>query len=67
MTRSILYADDTLILEVDVRIVQQFMREIGIEGAKYGLALNTAKLEILVLNVVEDVVDDAGKVIKKKD
>ncbi len=44
---DILYADDTLIVDVERTRAQQFMTCIGRAGANYGLTFNGRKLEIL--------------------
>ena len=67
MIRSILYADDTLLIDVSPETAQSFMDEIQRLGTGYGLAFNNKKLEILALNVDGDVYDSTGKAIAQKD
>ena len=67
MCRSILYADDTLIVEIHAEAAQFFMEEIEKRGKYYGLEFNNKKLEIFAANVEEDLFDSNGIAIKKKD
>jgi len=47
VSRTLLYADDTLIKESDARVVQYFMDSIAEIGAQYGMQYNWTKLEAL--------------------
>ena len=49
-TRTILYADDTLIIEDNAEVVQAMMDVIRQLGAQYGLEFNESKLEVLSIN-----------------
>ena len=42
-----MYADDTIVVRTDIRKVNQQLAKIQIEGAKYGLHLNTTKCEVM--------------------
>ena len=44
---DLLYADDTLLIEIDVARLTVFMKEVEACGAEYGLALNFKKVEAL--------------------
>ena len=67
LTRSLLYANDTLIIDSSAGTAQAFMEEIQIQGKKYGLEFNNSKLEALQIGCEEDILDEFGKVVKKKD
>jgi len=47
LSRSLLYADDTLIAESDAPVAQFYMECIASIGARYGMAFNWGKLEVL--------------------
>ena len=67
MTRSILYADDTLIVEADGAVAQEFMEAIQTQSKRYGLEFNNAKLEILRIDCEHELHDDNGRLLKSKD
>ena len=67
MTRSILYADDTLLIDTSVECAQFFMDTIQRLGAEYGLCFNDKKLEILASNIEGDVFNSLGAPILQKD
>ena len=46
VTRDLLYADDTLIIESDAQRAQRFMHIIAEVGAEYGLTLNWEKVKL---------------------
>ena len=67
VTRRVLYADDTLIMEGDEAVVQAYMDKIAEVGKEYGLSFNWSKLELL--RVRHDGHDrlPTGKQVKEKD
>ena len=65
--RSILYADDTLIVESDAEIVQAYMNVIRELGAQYGLSFNEGKLEVLRINHSGHLYKTDGDKIKEKE
>ena len=67
MTRSIVYADDILLVDIDIRGAQFFMNEIQRLGACYGLSFNDKKLEVLAHNIEGDLLNSAGHPIEKKE
>ena len=50
VTRDLLYADDTLIVESNAEVAQRFMDLIAARGAEYGLSLNWGKVKLLRVN-----------------
>ena len=50
ISRDLLYADDTLIVESDAGRAERFMHIIADCGAEYGLALNWQKVKLLRIN-----------------
>ena len=44
---EVLYADDTICVSTDTKAMNKFSKDIGDEGAKYGLMLNKGKCEFL--------------------
>ena len=66
MTRSIVYADDILLVDVDVLAVQFFMDGIERFGKCYGLLFNTKKLEPLANNIEDDLLNSTSHLIKQK-
>ena len=66
LTRSLLYADDTLIIEAVAGKAQAFMEETLLEGKKYALEFNNAKLEALQIGCDDDILNAFGGVMKKK-
>ena len=67
VTRSLLYADDTLIIEADAEIAQYFMECISRAGAEYGLQFNWSKLELLRARHEGHVHTATGERVKEKD
>ena len=67
LTRSLLYADDTLIIEASASNAQVFMEDIQREGKRYGLEFNHAKFEALQIDCNDDIVNEFGAAVKKKD
>ena len=67
VTRTLLYADDTLILEGDENVVQAYMNKIAEVGKEYGLSFNWSKLELLRVRHTGHVRLPEGKNVKEKD
>jgi hypothetical protein len=63
---DILYADDTLIVDVESTRAQQFMTYIGRAGANYGLAFNWRKLEILPIRCSAQILKPDGTFVTEK-
>ena len=61
VTRSLLYADDTLIMEGNAKVVQAYMDAIADVGKEYGLTFNWSKLELLCVRHDGDVQLPSGK------
>ena len=66
VSRTILYADDTLLVESSAEVTQRFMDLVRAGGHAYGLKLNDSKVE--VLNVGRDAVllTASGAAVKRK-
>ena len=47
---EVVYADDTICLSTDTKTMNQFLKEIEIEGKKYGMTLNKGKCETICSN-----------------
>ena len=62
-----LYADDTLVLEGDERVVKAYMDSISAVGKEYGLTFNWSKLEVLRVRHEGHVKLPAGGNVKEKD
>ena len=67
LTRDLLYADDTLIVESDALRAQRFMHIITEVGAEYGLVLNWGKVKLLRINHSGSVLSPTGVPIKVVD
>lgn len=65
-SRSLLYADDTLLMEVDADTLQSYMEAIEDIGALYGLQLNQDKLEVLSVDHDGILLNRTGEPIKRK-
>ena len=66
VAHDILYADDTLIVDVDCKVVEQFMHSIGEAGAVYGLVFNWSKLEALPVRCAAQICKPDGSFVKSK-
>ena len=64
---ELLYADDTLIIDADEGVVNQYMRCIETAGKTYGLAFNWAKLEVLPVGCACSLSMPTGEPIRQKD
>ena len=67
VTRTLLYADDTLIVESDPIIAQRLVDIIRAKGLEYGLEFNEKKLEMMVVNGDDQIFAGDGTAIKQKD
>ena len=67
VSRDLLYADDTLIVEVDEGVAQIYMDRIRAFGAAYGLSFNEGKLEVLCVNHDGVIKTMGGEDVKRKD
>ena len=63
---DLLYADDTLLVGNDAKLVRRYMQLIATEARKYGLILNNSKLEMMQINSNASVYDMDGHCIKDK-
>ena len=66
VNRSVLYADDTLLIEVDENIAQYYMECVRSLGLEYGLHLNNKKLEVLAVNHDGAITLPDGSAVKRK-
>ena len=64
---ELLYADDTLLLEVDDERLQKFMECIKQCGASYGLELNWAKIDLMGLRKNAILLNDEGFLFEMRD
>ncbi len=55
LCNELVYADDTLLIDVDDGAIEQFMDCVGKAGAEYGLTFNWKKLEAMAVNTVADI------------
>ena len=67
VARTLLYADDTLVLEGDEKIVQEYMDTIAEVGKEYGLSFNWSKLELLRVRHDGHIRLPSGKNVKEKE
>ena len=51
---EILYADDTLLVGVSARVLEEYMECIRVGGSQYGMTFNASKFEALQMNCVAD-------------
>ena len=63
---ELVYADDTLLVDVSPGVAEQFMRCISKAGQEYGLSFNWTKLEVMPVNMEADIKKpDGGNVTRK--
>jgi len=67
LVNELLYADDTLLIDVDSQAVEAYMHAVSRAGLVYGLSFNWAKLEALPINCACCIPDTEGKPLKQKD
>ena len=66
VAHKLVYADDTLLIDVTGSTVQLFMTAIGEVGAGYGLAYNWSKLESLPIRCADHIIKPDGTPVKSK-
>ena len=64
---ELVYADDTLLIDVDTDVLHAFMTSIGEAGAEYGLAFNWAKLEMLPVRTHAVLRKPDGEIVNAKE
>lgn len=64
---ELVYADDTLVIDVRSETVQAFMECIGSAGAEYGLVFNWSKLEALPVRTTAEIRKPDGTLVTSKD
>ena len=62
-----MYADDTLLVDIDGAVLQAFMESISSVGKEYGLSFNWEKLEMLSIRTSCVVQTPDGSPVKSKD
>ena len=65
--QELLYADDTLLVDTDVGVVQTYMDCINDAGAQYGLAFNWTKLEVLPVRCAALLHTPDGSYVRQKE
>jgi len=63
---ELLYADDTLLFDVDRTCVAQYMRSVETAGSMYGLGFNWKKLGIISVGADCHIPTNSGTPIKQK-
>ena len=63
---EVVYADDTICISTDTKAMNLFLKDIELEGAKYGLKLNKNKCEVLTTGVSADIKFADGTKVKRK-
>ena len=63
---EIVYADDTLLIDVFGENLQKYMQCVASQGKLYGLSLNFSKVECMPINCENPLVDPSGNSIKTK-
>ena len=64
--QELLYADDTLVVDADEAVVQEYMARINEAGEEYGLSFNWSKLEVLPVRCVANFPRPDGGTITQK-
>ena len=67
LVRDLVYADDTLIVDVESSGAQSFMEAIGEAGMEYGLSFNWSKLEALPVRMQAAIFKEDGALVQTKD
>ena len=67
LVQELLYADDTLLVDVDSTCIQQYMKCVAEQGKVYGLVFNWGKLETLPLNCSCSIPTPEGGFVKQKE
>ena len=63
---EVLYADDTLLIDIHGSNLQLYMQCIAEEGKSYGLSLNVSKLECMPVRCQTYLIAEDGSQIQKK-
>ena len=63
----LLYADDTVLVDISGAVVEQYMQCVAAVGTEYGLLLNAQKIELLKVRSQEKVLRPDGSEIDSKD
>ena len=63
---ELLYADDTLLMDICGQNLQAFMDVVVRKGAAYGLQMNWKKVEVLPINCEATLTDSTGNILKSK-
>ena len=63
---DLLYADDTLLVDVHEATIQQFMDCVGLAGGEYGLTFNWSKLEALIVRTDATIRKPDGSAVAAK-
>ena len=61
---ELVYADDTLLVDIDDDAISQFMESVCVSGAQYGLSFNWSTLEVLNVNADAAIWKSEGIFIK---
>ena len=64
---ELLYADDTLLIDVSGENLEKFMTIVAKLGSEYGLKLNWKKVEYLPVRCFAEIHDENGKILQNKD
>ena len=67
LVNELVYADDTLLIDVDADALLHFMASVGAAGRHYGLVFNWSKLELLRVRHDGHISLPSGKRVKEKD
>jgi hypothetical protein len=63
---EVVYADDTLLIDVFGENLQKYMQCVAAQGKLYGLSLNFSKVECMPVNCESSLVDPTGNLIQTK-
>ena len=64
---QVLFADDTICIAQDKQVMEDMLKAIEEEGAKYGMKLNKKKCELLAWGTIEQVKMADGTILNKTD
>ena len=67
LINDLVYADDTLLIDVDANVLETFMNCIAEVGKEYGMSFNWSKLEMLPIRMSAQISRPDGEDIKTKD
>ncbi|CAE8743315.1 unnamed protein product [Polarella glacialis] len=63
---ELLYADDTLLADVDSSVVEAYMQQVSVAGQMYGRSFNWKKFEAFPLNCTCFIADPTGMFLQQK-